>query len=344
MTTPRDTTSSGLPLALGILGGIALAGSVHGALYDRSSRSGRGAPNRADGRFRRVPVPAGFTISPYPFVRGYVLQEVVDPDERGRAEPGTGLFHVTTNLPAVLADRDRDHPLGRLRSRQELRVAGKHGAGLGGGGRDVMADRVSVGLRLSGAQRVLEGMTMMVRAVHGQIEPDAAMEIMLDLTEGTRSTLESAMDWMLDSEDEENEDFLAARAFEKEIAADERSVRSAWKRTDEPAWPVPLHPDTGRPFNRGHVLYESLAAYEETLVNTLGEWTSNGWISDDEVTCSAPVGFTERAEKFAAVRPENLGLLQLAGRKGAPVEFVNNECELRFQPGDLRVVGVWITT
>jgi len=350
VSTPRDTSSSGLPLALGILGGLALAGSVHGALYDPSTPSSRatrgaGGGNRASpGRFRRAQVPAGFTISPFPFVRGYVLQDVVDPDGRGKAEPGTGLFHVTTNLPAVLADRDRDHPLGRLRSRQELRAAGKHGAGLGGGGRDVDADRVSVGLRLSGAQRVLEGMTMMAQAVHGQIEPDAAMEIMLDLTEGTRSTLESAVDWMLDSEDEENEDYVAARAFEREIATCERDVRNAWKRVDEGTrWGQvpPLHPDTGRPFDRGHVLYESLAAYEETLVNTTMEWTANNWISDDEVTCSAPVGFTERAETFAKVRPENLGLLQLAGRKGAGVEFVNNECELRFRPGDLRVVGVW---
>lgn len=352
----RDTVSSGLPLALGILGGIALAGSVHGALYDHSPRStgpGRGTPNRAGGRFRRVPVPAGFTISPYSFVRGYVLQEVVDPDDHGRAEPGTGLYHVTTNLPAVLADRDRDHPLGRLRSRQELRATGKHGAGLGGGGRDVMADRVSVGLRLSGAQRVLEGMTMMARAVHGQIEPDAAMEIMLDLTEDTRSTLESAMDWMLDSEDEENEDFLTARAFEKEVAVSERRARNAWKRAEKQAFAASTHrhppgvtwcvscPGAGQSLDRGHALYEALAAYEETLVTTLGDWTSNGWISDDAVTCSAPVGFTERAETFAAVRPENLGLLQLAGRTGAPVEFVNNECELRFRPGDLRVVGVW---
>lgn len=95
------------------------------------------------------------------------------------------------------------------------------------------------------------------------------------------------------------------------------------------------------PVDRGHLLYERLAGYEETLVNTLGEWISNGWISDDEMTCTAPVGFTERAEKFASVRVENLGLLQLAGRKGAGPEFVNNECELRFRPEDLRVVGAW---
>lgn len=332
MTTPRDTASSGLPLALGILGGIALAGSVHGALYDHSPRStgpGRGAPNRAGGRFRRVPVPAGFTISPFSFVRGYVLQEVVDPDERGRAEPGTGFFHVTTNLPAVLADRDRDHPLGRLRSRRELRAMGRHGAGLGGGGADVMADRVSVGLTLASAQRVLRGMQLMARAVHGQIEPDAAMEEMLDLTEGTRHILESAMDWMGDDEDEESETVVAARDFERELKSDEISARRAYARAKSLG------------ANPGHVLYESLAGYEETLVNTLGEWISNSWISDDEMTCQAPVGFTEPAERFARVHAENLGLLQLAGRKGAAPEFVNNECELRFRPEDLRVVGVW---
>ena len=339
MTSPRDISSSGLPLALGILGGIALAGSVHGALYDHSPRaagSGRGAPNRAGGRFRRAPLPAGFTISPFSFVRGYVLQEVVDPDERGRAEPGTGLFHVTTNLPAVLADKDDGHPLGRLRSRRELRIAGKQGAGLGGGGGDVMPDRVSVGLTLTGAQRVLRGMRLMARAVHGQIEPDAAMEEMLDLTSRARDILDRAMDWMVDDEDEESETVQAARDFEREIASDERSVRKAWtdaEKARKNAWE--------EPWNKGHVLYERLAGYEETITHTLAEWISESWISDDEMTGSAPVGFTDHAEKFARVRVENLGLLQLAGRKGAPVEFVNGEHELRFRPEDLRVVGVW---
>ncbi len=312
----------GVGLALGAVSVLAVAGLASNASGSRAWTHDQ--HERFGGRFRRAPVPAGYTRFALPFVRGYALEQRVSPE--GRSEVGTGLYHVTTNLPMVLADRDAAHPLGRLRSRRELRAMGRAGVGLGGGGRDAAPDLVSVGLTLDGALWVLQGMRLMARAVHAQVEPDEAMDQMLDLTSSTMDILESAMDWMSDTEDEDAETLQAAHGFELENKANERDVRNARKRGGNP----------------GHVLYESLATYEETLVNTLAEWISNGWISDDENTCSAPVGFTERAEKFARVRVEDIGLLQVAGRRDAKPDHVGSECELRFKPEDLAVIGVWV--
>ena len=85
---------SGTNLAIGVIACVAALGTGRAT----GSRSARG-------RMRMLsPAPRGFTSSPLGFVRGYVLEEVVDPGGTGRADPGTGLYHVTTNLPAVLAD------------------------------------------------------------------------------------------------------------------------------------------------------------------------------------------------------------------------------------------------
>ena len=90
-------------LTLGVVAGLAVAG-----LARRASGSG----NTVGGRFRRIAsVPAGSTDSPLLFVRGTALELAVRPEKKGKAQPGTGLYHVTTNLPAVLAE-------GRLRSRR----------------------------------------------------------------------------------------------------------------------------------------------------------------------------------------------------------------------------------
>ena len=126
----------GRALTLGVVAGLAVAG-----LARRASGSG----NAPSGRFRKIsPAPTGFVTSPLSFVRGTTLELAVDPEETGKAQPGTGLYHVTTNLPAVLAE-------GRLRSRRELRAAGRQGAGLGGGLRDEAADRVIAALPTAGA-------------------------------------------------------------------------------------------------------------------------------------------------------------------------------------------------
>jgi len=292
-------------LTLGVVAGLAVAG-----LARRSSGSGNNRP----GRFRKLsPAPTGFVTSPLSFVRGTTLELAVDPEETGKAQPGTGFYHVTTNLPAVLAE-------GRLRSRRELRAAGRQGAGLGGGLRDEAPDRVSVGLTLDGALRVLRGTRMMAEAVHGQIDARAAFAAMQDLSGSALDLLDRAVEWMVDVEDEDEETFRAVRSYEDEL---NQLTADALRATPGP------------------YLYDALRRYETHLANTLGEWTGEGWVELDEQMCGTTVGFTEPASKFARVRPEAVGLVQLAARKGAGSEQIPGECELRFRPEDLALVGVW---
>jgi hypothetical protein len=292
-------------LTLGVVAGLAVAG-----LARRSSGSG----NARAGRFRKIsPAPTGFVTSPLSFVRGTVLELAVDPEETGKAQPGTGFYHVTTNLPAVLAE-------GRLRSRRELRAAGRQGAGLGGGLRDEAPDRVSVGLTLDGALRVLRATRMMAEAVHGQIDARTAFAAMQDLSGSALDLLDRAVEWMVDVEDEDEESFRAARSYEDEL---NQLAADALRATPGPD------------------LYDALRRYETHIANTLSEWTGEGWVELDEQMCGTTVGFTEPASKFARVRPEAVGLVQLAARKGAESEQIPSECELRFRPEDLALVGAW---
>ena len=292
---------NGRTLTLGIVAGLAVAG-----LARRTSGSG----NATAGRFRKIsPAPTGFVTSPLSFVRGTVLELAVDPEETGKAQPGTGFYHVTTNLPAVLAE-------GRLRSRRELRAAGRQGAGLGGGLRDEAPDRVSVGLTLDGALRVLRATRMMAQAVHGQIEAEEAFRILKRESEGTLSLVYDEIDAR---SDEEPDDPEAGDNWSSWADGELKDAEAKVKRTPS-----------------GPALYEALRTWENRLADISSQIS---WIDDHP--CSYTVGFTEPASKFARVRPEAVGLVQLAARKGAGSEQISVECELRFRPEDLALVGAW---
>ena len=296
---------NGRDLTLGIVAGLAVAG-----LARRASGSG----NAPAGRFRKIsPAPAGFGTSPLSFVRGTTLELAVDREDPDRDQPRIGLFHVTTNLPAVLAE-------GRLRSRRELRAAGRQGAGLGGGLHDDASDRVSVGIKLDGALRVLRATRMMAQAVHGQIEAKEAFASMQSFSKSALDLLDRTVEWMVDVEDEDEETFRAARSYEDEL---NRLTADALRATPGPD------------------LYDALRRYETHLANTLSEWTGEGWVEWDEQMCGTTVGFTEPAHRFERVRPEAVGLVQLAALGMAWPDQIPEECELRFRPEDLALVGVW---
>jgi hypothetical protein len=296
---------NGRDLTLGIVAGLAVAG-----LTRRASGSG----NAPAGRFRKIsPRPAGFVTSPLSFVRGTTLELAVDREDPDRDPPRIGLFHVTTNLPAVLAE-------GRLRSRRELRAAGRQGAGLGGGLHDDASDRVSVGIKLDGALRVLRATRMMAQAVHGQIEAKEAFASMQSFSKSALDLLDRTVEWMVDVEDEDEETFRAARSYEDEL---NRLTADALRATPGPD------------------LYDALRRYETHLANTLSEWTGEGWVEWDEQMCGTTVGFTEPAHRFERVRPEAVGLVQLAALGMAWPDQIPEECELRFRPEDLALVGVW---
>lgn len=288
---------NGAALALGMVAGVAAAGLV---------RRASGSPNAGPGHFRRVaPVPAGFTLSPFSYVRGTTLEGAVRPEGSRQNDPGSGLYHVTTNLPAVLAE-------GRLRSRRELRAAGRQGAGLGGGARDEAPDQVSVGIALDGALRVLRATRMMAQAVHGTIGPEEAFQILKSANQVPYDLVYSEI---RNSDDELDDGTPWSELVDEELQDAEAKVLRA---------------------QPGLALYEALQTWEKRLAEISGQI---GWIDDE--ACAATVGFTEPASKFARVRPEAIGLVQLAGRASLRPEIVARECELRFRPEDLVLVGVF---
>jgi GNAT superfamily N-acetyltransferase len=261
---------------------------------------------------RRATVPSGYTTSPLTFVRGTSMEYIVDPEERGRAAPGVGIYHVTTNLPAVLAE-------GRLRSRAELRKGGVASAGLGGGFRDEAAHLISTGMTLDGSLRVMRAVRVMADAVHGRIDSRSALYEFQKTLEPTVGPIHAATDWMLEDEYQESPAYRAADRYEETNGLLMQDVLAA---------------------KPGPDLYTALANFEENIASTFVEWVSESWI-DDEVSCAMPVGFTEPAHKFERVLPENVGMVQLAARRGASADRVPGECELRFRPEDLTIVAVW---
>lgn len=297
------------------------AGRAPAQVAPRPQRKGsraQAAPkaSSASGSFKAREAPAGYSASPLRLVRGTILEEVVDPHGTGRADEDAGLYHVTTNLPAILAE-------GRLRSRRELRLANRQGAGLGGGVRDQAPDLVSVGLRLDGALRLLRGMRLMALAVHGRVAPQVALAEFKVINKNVIHILDGVQG--VDPDEEDAEEFnRMVDDYERGNQQNERDVLNSANGE---------HP--------GLDLYDALKRYEAHLASTMYEWIDRGWIWAEATTCNSTIGFTERSTKFLRVDPDAIGLLQLAARAGAPVDMIPEECELRLRPEDLAIVGLW---
>jgi hypothetical protein len=275
---------------------------------------------------RTLKVPRGFTTSPLYFLSKEneydegdmeVLKAKVDPDSTGRAVAGAGLFHVTTNLPAVLAD-------GRLRSRRELQDAGVESAGLGGAG-DWDAGAVSVGVLRDGALRVLKAVQLMADAVHGRIDGARALTAMNEVLEPTmRVANHYAKLRQSSAEREQYLKLVSGTQTTAELIEEQHKAAQAVRKA-KPG--VDLYEALRN--------YESIAGYRYQLGDADNNWNM------DIGACAQPVTFVEPAHKFARVNPDNIGLLQLAARKTAEPEAISNECELQFKPEDLVIVGVW---
>ena len=300
---------NGEQLALGIVGALAA-----GAALSRRGQRGSSARRSLLDFQPYAKAKPGFTASPLPFVRGYVLEEVVDPHGTGRASDDSGLYHVTTNLPAVLAH-------GSLLSRRQLRELGASSAGLGGGIRDQAVDMVSVGVSLSRALALLTGVRLMSDVVHGRVGNQDAFEMFQALNADVLDLLDEFAsyygpdEWAGEVDDPEPMEVADFRVNRKR---DEDDILVA---------------------ERGPELYRALTRWEGWIAHYWARWSENGWI--ESPSCVSPIGFTEPAHKFERVRTENVGLLKLAAKRGARVDMVNNECELRFRPEDLQIVAYY---
>lgn len=259
-------------------------------------------------------IPAGYTTDVHPFVKGRLLEALV------AAAPDAGIYHVTSNLPRVLQT-------GRLLSRQQLRTMGVEAGGLGGGARDEDANTVSTGVTFSGALRIARGMRVMSSALRGRLGSREALMAMQEVNAPSLDFIERLIEVARMREDYEeedaDEDYGGAPLSEKcgdLIAAATEKVLHARKGPD---------------------LYEALTFWEGSLSQIIAALAHEDYLEPEDYFCRDPVGFVEPPAVFAAVKPENVGILQLAARKGAEFREVVGECELRFNPADLLIAAVW---
>ena len=182
--------------------------------------------------------------------------------------------------------------------------------------RDEARDKVSLGITLSGALRVLAGTRMMAEAAQGEISAAEGLAMLQRLSAESLGQIEESISWM--TEDPTSDEHEIAVQVEHELQQGVHDVLQA----------VP-----------GPDLYDALRSYEGILANAAVTWQENGWIESEG--CDATIGFTEPAHKFLRVKPENVGLVKLAVRRGASRELVAAECEVRVSPEDVALVGVW---
>lgn len=289
-------------------------------------RGSRSAP-----RFRMVrDVPPGYSTASWAFVRGLALEDVVDElDEDEGEEPADDhrLYHVTTNASAVLGSR--------IKSRKQLRAQGVTHAGLGGGAREQAADLVSVAVTLSRATAIRDGLKVMVRAARKEIEPaDALIAAMRWNNFPDRFFDLARYDATPDEEDGDLYDGPSAydemmRVVMDTIHLPERDVdeppttREGWVRWIE----------QNRSTLNEEDAYGLVVRFEGAILDTID-------LFPDEIEmCANGVGFTMPAAQMAKIDTNEIKILLVAA-KGAPVDVVTGECELRFWPDQLVVVGV----
>jgi len=256
-------------------------------------------------------VPSGYTTDVTPFVQGGLLEQTV------ATAPDAGIYHVTSNLPAVLAT-------GRVLSRLQLRMLGVEAGGLGGGAEDEDADTISTGVTFSGALRIAQGMRVMSSALRGRLSPREALKAMEAVNAPSLHLIsrlfQAAQDRWEAQEDAGIASDPAFARYEERIEDAMAGVLSARKGPD---------------------LYEALQLWESSLFDTIANLERLYYLEPEDYFCNAPVGFLEPPAVFAAVKPENVGILQMAARKDAEVIEVVSECELRFRPSDLLIAAVW---
>lgn len=287
----------------------------------------RGSRNTVSFRMLRE-VPPGYTVASWPFVQGTVLEDAVteiDEDEGEEPDKDDRLYHVTSAASKVLASR--------IKSRQQLRTQGASFAGLGGGPEDEAADLVSVTVTLDRAIRVRDAMRVMVRAAKNQILASDAL-IAAMRWNGFPSSLQALA--VYDTTPEEDED-EGTSAYMEAIASFQLQILSP----DDEVYAGPL--ETRQQWidfvlnNKESIdkndPYFAVQRFEKVLFD-LGDL-----FPDTFEVCAPGIGFLMKKQDMAKIDESEVKILLVAAR-GEPKDMVPSECELRFRPDQLVVVGV----
>jgi hypothetical protein len=313
MAKQKDNT--GVTLGLLSAGGLALAG-----IFAQRQRAQQGQ-RRGDRNRDLRPVPQGYSSDPRGFMSNALNQEVnyfYDqdrfPDEDFSEE--VALYHVTTARDAVLGSR--------LKSREQLRAqVGEQGRSYGLGGGEDQAHLVSVGVMLDGARRVAAALQAGILAAQGRLSAPEAVLRVFEWTGFPRSVK------FVDVRDRSDEAYVAIfeMLVDKETA-DETTVEEIldlrdWQwRAYAKAMPKDMEPcDVVR-----------LILGLETSIFSMG-------IEHGITGCLPAVRMLEDCEKMARMKADQVAILAVAAKTSARPTEILSECELRFDPKDLVVLG-----
>jgi len=283
-----------------------------------------------------------YTRDPVGWLVGTVLEEIYEANE-----PNVGFFHVTTNLPAVMAS-------GRLLSRKRTQVLG-----LGGGAANVSSDTVSFVFTLGRAEWLYDAIHAVARAAQDEISASQLLRAVPDWT-GFPSAPEFAEyiheQFVQDGLDgyDVDEDNLGPRSrqlYQDFVALVEDAIgveippqmspldlsgRGGWEELlERTATKIDkLHPD----FESKYRMVQDVEARIDDLF--YAQVRSILALSGEPIVCGPLVGFTARPSQLRHLRPENVAILQAEVHVDAMTDLVTEECEMRFSPDHIRLVGV----
>jgi hypothetical protein len=274
------------------------------------SRGSSDGLDEAEGVLRIRRIPSRYTASPWPFVYGTSLQSD-DPRE------DDGIWHVTTNLPAVLED-------GLWARRQTGAV------GLGGGLINEAPDKVSATLRYSAALRLYRGIRLALEAARGQVRTADLVAEFLRQNDDALDQVSAWEDYLLEA-GEMGEHGTLGHELSEILEEGGRSLLGQLDLTD----PYFARTLDGRFYN-GRTRYEILQKLERAVAERLHSLRAN-FSEDPQI--DDPIGFTAPWHQFVKIDPQNIAILQLSADRKAKTDLVPSECEIRFWPEDLFVIG-----
>lgn len=248
-----------------------------------------------------------YLLDPGPWVEGTILEDWYDPDE-------AGFYHVTTAATAVAESRVL------LSRRQSKRI------GLGGGFHNEAPNSVSVLFDFSRAMWLWSAVRTAARAVQGEL--------------GAAEVVQAVLEWMDFPDRPEWQDLIEeqpqvllelADALGLDVDAPEETLATT------KGWNQALYENAEKLDNEflpGADRYELIRIIEQVF----DEFRPEEYFYDN--ACLPTVGFTAPAKEFVKILPDEVSIVQVGVREGAPADMVLMECELRFEPKDLMVVRV----
>jgi hypothetical protein len=284
------------------------------------------AAHLARKRGSRSVVPQGYTASPEPFWSESISGTVERMFSREELEEELGLFHVTTARSKVLAQR--------LKSRAQLRAqVGDEGRSYGLGGGEDHADRISVSVTRSGADKIYRALRTAILASQGRLpESQAALEVM-GWTGFPRSVIPPS------------------GPIDEHIAAEIRYLMSLlggqdYDPFDEDGNLVYSDREISRMARDGHTFQDLAKSMPSSgdpksvlkLINRMEISIHDIARLDDWSGCLPVAILLEDAASMARMNADEVAILRLAAKNGARAVAVPSECELRFRPEDLVVL------